>query len=96
MDDLAKEIEKKLVGQSVLFKLQFRNQLDYYKSYPHTVNKVCNNPHVVEKYTPQKLGSQEVRKELKLSDLIFGSDLPEVYIFCVEVLSYCNSCYFVD
>ncbi|KAG6430136.1 hypothetical protein SASPL_108198 [Salvia splendens] len=79
MEDIAKEIEKKLVGQSVLFKLQFRNQLEYYKSYPHTVNKVCIIPHVVEKYTPQKLGSQEVRKELKLSDLIFGSDLPEVY-----------------
>ncbi|KAG6402828.1 hypothetical protein SASPL_135041 [Salvia splendens] len=46
MEDIAKEIEKKLVGQSVLFKLQFRNQLE---------------------------------KELKLSDLIFGSDLREVY-----------------
>ncbi|XP_042067056.1 uncharacterized protein LOC121810327 [Salvia splendens] len=78
VEDIAKEIAKKLVGQSVLFKLQFRNQLEYYKSYPHTVNKVCNIPHVVEKYTPQPLGSQEVRKELKLSDLIFGSDLPEV------------------
>ncbi|KAG6388593.1 hypothetical protein SASPL_150025 [Salvia splendens] len=78
VEDIAKEIAKKLVGQSVLFKLQFRNQLEYYKSYPHTVNKVCNIPHVVEKYTPQLLGSQEVRKELKLSDLIFGSDLPEV------------------
>ncbi|KAG6393576.1 hypothetical protein SASPL_147820 [Salvia splendens] len=78
VEDIAKEIAEKLVGQSVLFKLQFRNQLEYYKSYPHTVNKVCNIPHVVEKYTPQPLGSQEVRKELKLSDLIFGSDLPEV------------------
>ncbi|KAG6421126.1 hypothetical protein SASPL_117675 [Salvia splendens] len=28
MEDIAKEIEKKLVGQSMLFKLQFRNQLD--------------------------------------------------------------------
>ncbi|XP_042009193.1 replication protein A 70 kDa DNA-binding subunit B-like [Salvia splendens] len=79
MEDIAKEIEKKLVGQSVLFKLQFRNQQEYHKSYPHTVNKVCNIPHVVEKYTPQKFGSQEVKKEIKLSDLIFGSDLPEVY-----------------
>ncbi|KAG6433295.1 hypothetical protein SASPL_104903 [Salvia splendens] len=78
MEDIAKEIEKKSVRQSVLFKLQFRNQLEYYKSYPHTVNKVCNNPHVVEKYTPLKLGSQEAKRELKLSDLIFGSDLPEV------------------
>ncbi|KAG6385722.1 hypothetical protein SASPL_154600 [Salvia splendens] len=57
MEDIAKEIEKKLVGQSVLFKLQFKNQLD----------------------TPSlKLGSQEAKRELKLSDLIFCSDLPEV------------------
>ncbi|KAG6403568.1 hypothetical protein SASPL_135793 [Salvia splendens] len=98
MEDIAKEIEKKLVGQSMLFKLQFRNQLEYYRSYPHTVNKVCNIPHVVEKYTPQKLGSQEVRKELKLSDLIFGSDLPEdglywVFGKIVSVESHYDTCY---
>ncbi|KAG6399596.1 hypothetical protein SASPL_141077 [Salvia splendens] len=44
IEDIAKEIEKKLVGQ----------------------------------ITPLKLGSQEAKRELKLSDLIFGSDLSEV------------------
>ncbi|XP_042056518.1 uncharacterized protein LOC121801131 [Salvia splendens] len=37
MEDIAKEIEKKLVGQSMLFKLQFRNQLEYYRSYPKII-----------------------------------------------------------
>ncbi|KAG6399828.1 hypothetical protein SASPL_141313 [Salvia splendens] len=49
-------IEEILVGQNVLFKLQLKNHIEYYRSYPFTVNKVCNIPEVVDKYTPKDLG----------------------------------------
>ncbi|KAG6424606.1 hypothetical protein SASPL_115024 [Salvia splendens] len=71
-------IEEILVGQNVLFKLQLKNHIEYYRSYPFTVNKVCNIPEVVDRYTPKDLGEQIFNFEPKLSDLLFGADLAEV------------------
>ncbi|KAG6402945.1 hypothetical protein SASPL_135160 [Salvia splendens] len=71
-------IEEILVGQNVLFKLQLKNHIEYYRSYPFTVNKVCNLPEVVDKYTPTDLGEQIFKFDTKLSDLLFGADLAEV------------------
>ncbi|XP_042023819.1 replication protein A 70 kDa DNA-binding subunit A-like isoform X2 [Salvia splendens] len=71
-------IEEILVGQNVLFKLQLKNHIEYYRSYPFTVNKVCNLPEVVDKYTPKDLGEQIFKFDTKLSDLLFGADLAEV------------------
>ncbi|KAG6419014.1 hypothetical protein SASPL_121222 [Salvia splendens] len=71
-------IEEILVGQNVLFKLQLKNHIEYYRSYPFTVNKVCNLPEVVDKYTPKDLGEQIFKFDTRLSDLLFGADLAEV------------------
>ncbi|KAG6408288.1 hypothetical protein SASPL_131293 [Salvia splendens] len=71
-------IEEILVGQNVLFKLQLKNHIEYYRSYPFTVNKVCNIPEVVDRYIPKDLGEQIFNFEPKLSDLLFGADLAEV------------------
>ncbi|KAG6397664.1 hypothetical protein SASPL_143834 [Salvia splendens] len=71
-------IEEILVGQNVLFKLQLKNHIEYYRSYPFTVNKVCNIPEVVDKYTPKDLGEQIFNFDTRLSDLLFGADLAEV------------------
>ncbi|KAG6433371.1 hypothetical protein SASPL_104982 [Salvia splendens] len=70
-------IEEILVGQNVLFKLQLKNHIEYYRSYPFTVNKVCNISEVVDRYTPKDLGEQIFNFEPKLSDLLFGADLAE-------------------
>ncbi|KAG6423666.1 hypothetical protein SASPL_114068 [Salvia splendens] len=71
-------IEEILVGQNVLFKLQLKNHIEYYRSYPFTVNKVCNLPEIVDKYTPKDMGEQIFKFDTKLSDLLFGADLAEV------------------
>ncbi|KAG6424754.1 hypothetical protein SASPL_115174 [Salvia splendens] len=71
-------IEEILVGQNVLFKLQLKNHIEYYRSYPFTVNKICNLPEVVDKYTPKDLGEQIFKFDTRLSDLLFGADLAEV------------------
>ncbi|KAG6392729.1 hypothetical protein SASPL_146954 [Salvia splendens] len=71
-------IEEILMGQKVLFKLQLKNHIEYYRSYPFTVNKVCNIPEVVDKYTPKDLGEQIFNFDTRLSDLLFGADLAEV------------------
>ncbi|KAG6414282.1 hypothetical protein SASPL_127000 [Salvia splendens] len=71
-------IEEILVGQNILFKLQLKNHIEYYISYPFTVNKVCNLPEIVDKYTPKDLGEQIFKFDTRLSDLLFGVDLAEV------------------
>ncbi|KAG6436730.1 hypothetical protein SASPL_101632 [Salvia splendens] len=71
-------IEEILVGQNVLFKLQLKNHIEYYRSYTFIVNEVCNIPEVVDRYTPKDLGEQIFNFEPKLSDLLFGADLAEV------------------
>ena len=67
-------IEESLVGQ-------LNNHIEYYRSYPFTVNKVCNLPEVVDKYTPKDLGEQIFKFDTRLSDLLFGADLADVFIF---------------
>ena len=79
MEYVPKKIEELLVGQQVLFKIQTRNSKEYYRRYPYTVNKICNIPEVVEKFVPQNIASQVFNTNVKLADLLFGSDIVEVF-----------------
>ncbi|XP_042045059.1 uncharacterized protein LOC121791071 [Salvia splendens] len=57
--------------------------------YPFKVIKVCNLPEIVDKYVPECLDSQPASPGLKLSDMLFGSDLAEISdkAFVTPVLS---------
>ncbi|KAG6389739.1 hypothetical protein SASPL_151212 [Salvia splendens] len=84
------QIEERVVGQNVLFKLQLKNHIEHYRSYPFTVNKVCTIPKVVDKYIPKDLGEQIFESDVKLclinvndwcvggSEFPFGVDVDEV------------------
>ena len=75
INSIPHQIEETVVGQSVvLFKLQLKNHIEYYRSYTFTVNKVCIMPDVVEMYTPKDVGKQIFESDVKLSDLLFGND----------------------
>lgn len=58
--------------------------MEYRVNYPFSVIKICTIPHVIEKYVPASLNSNNTEvgeSSLSFSDLLFGSDiLNEVYI----------------
>ena len=82
-DYIPKEIEDKLLGQNCLFKLQMIHNLEIPMRYPFKVIKVCNLPEIVDKYVPESLDSQPVSPGLKLSDMLFGSELVEVFTLII-------------
>ncbi|XP_042043352.1 uncharacterized protein LOC121788809 [Salvia splendens] len=75
---IPRKLEELLLGQKVLFKVQSRNNKEYYCRYPYTVNKICNIPEIVEKHVPLNIGSQVLNSDVKLCDLLFGDDIVEV------------------
>ncbi|KAG6421723.1 hypothetical protein SASPL_118280 [Salvia splendens] len=78
MKYIPRKIEELLLGQEVLFKVQSRNNKEYYRRYPYTVKKICNIPDIVEKHVPLNIGSQVFNSDVKLYDLLFGVDIVEV------------------
>ena len=87
MDCIPKEVEDKIVGQKLLFKVQVRNRKEFYRNYPYTVNKLCSIPEIVEKHVPVNIGSQIFNYDVKLSDILFGSDIAEVILLFHQIIA---------
>lgn len=45
------EIQNILMGQTVLFKVQLRNETDFNKDRPYNISKICNDPNIVKTYS---------------------------------------------
>ena len=85
-DSILRRIEDKLCGQNFLFKVQLKDHFDYPVIHPFTVNKACKTLEIVEKYIPEGFVSEPISSQVKLSDLLFGDDLAEVFISIIILL----------
>ncbi|KAG6414312.1 hypothetical protein SASPL_127031 [Salvia splendens] len=66
------EIEEKLLGQTLLFRIHVKNSNEYWIDKSYTVNKICNDPQIVEKYIPPTLDSRGSNSGLEISPTLEG------------------------
>ncbi|XP_042065404.1 uncharacterized protein LOC121808911 [Salvia splendens] len=73
-----RKLEELLLGQEMLFKVQSRDNKEYYRRYQYTINKICNIQEIVEKHVPLNIGSKVLNSDVKLCDLLFSDDIVDV------------------
>ncbi|KAG6426004.1 hypothetical protein SASPL_110217 [Salvia splendens] len=66
------EIEEKLLGQTLLFRIHVKTSNEYWIDKPYTVNKICNDPQIVDKYIPPTLDSRGANLGLEISPTLEG------------------------
>ncbi|KAG6414082.1 hypothetical protein SASPL_126799 [Salvia splendens] len=66
------EIEEKLLGQTLLFRIHVKTSNEYWIDKPYTVNKICNDPQIVDKYIPPTLDSRGSNSGLEISPTLEG------------------------
>lgn len=70
-DVIGPEIENILIGQVVLFKVQLRNESEFRKDRPYTVNKICNVHEIVNKYSVGYFDDDELSTKADIGDSSF-------------------------
>ncbi|XP_042067287.1 uncharacterized protein LOC121810593 [Salvia splendens] len=66
------KIEEKLLGQTLLFRIHVKTSNEYWIDKPYTVNKICNDPQIVDKYIPPTLDSRGSNSGLEISPTLEG------------------------